>query len=128
MLEKLDKYRKAFNAKKLIRKLPNYIKAVGIKTIYTVLLLFKAYQRDETPTWAKNIILGTIGYLLSPIDGIPDITPFLGFTDDIGVVGFGLVSIACYIDEGVRADARKQLDSWFKNYDEEDLIEIDAKL
>ncbi len=128
MLQKLDKYRKAFNAKKLLRKLPNYLKAVGIKTIYTVLLLFKAYQRDETPTWAKNIILGTIGYLLSPIDGIPDITPFLGFTDDIGIVSFGLVSIACYIDEGVRADARKQLSSWFKSYDEEDLIEIDAKL
>lgn len=128
MLEKLKKYQKAFSSKKLLKKLPNYFRAIGIKSIYTVLLLFKAYQRDETPTWAKNIILGTIGYLLSPIDGIPDITPFLGLTDDVGVISFGLVSIACYIDEGVRKEAKAQLGKWFSEYNEDDLEEIDAKL
>ncbi len=128
MLEKLKKYRKAFSGSKLLLKLPEYLKAIGIKSIYTVLLLWNAYQRKETPAWAKNIILGTLGYLLSPIDGIPDITPFLGFTDDIGVVSFGLVSIACYINEDVRGEARTQLGKWFDEYDESDLLEIDAKL
>ncbi len=128
MLEKLKIYTKAFNGRKLMLKLPGYLKAIGIKTVYTVLLLFNAYQRKETPSWAKNIILGTLGYLLSPIDGIPDVTPFLGFTDDMGVVSFGLVSIACYIDEDVRVNARKQLGNWFNKYDESALEEVDAKL
>lgn len=128
MLKKLKKYRKAFSGRKLVQKLPNYLKAIGIKAVYTVLLLFNAYQRKETPAWAKNIILGALGYLLAPIDGIPDITPFLGFTDDMGVLSFGLVSIACYINEGVRKDARKQLSKWFNTYDESDLQEVDAKL
>ena len=128
MLEKINKFRKAFNQQKLMKKLPEYLKAIGIKSIYTVLLLFNAYKRKETPTWAKNIILGTLGYLLSPIDGIPDITPFLGFTDDIGVVSFGLVTIACYINEEIRRESKMQLKKWFKTYDEEDLLEIDAKL
>lgn len=128
MLEKLKNYKKAFSSSKLVQRLPNYLKAIGIKAIYTVLLLFNAYQRKETPTWAKNIILGTLGYLLAPIDGIPDITPFLGFTDDMGVVSFGLVSIACYINEDVRKDARQQLSKWFDKYDEDALEEIDAKL
>ena len=128
MLEKSKKYQKAFSARKFLLKLPKYFKALGIKSIYTVLLLWNAYQRKETPAWAKNIILGTLGYLLSPIDGIPDITPFLGFTDDMGVVSFGLVSIACYINNDVRSEAKKQLGNWFKEYDESDLIEVDAKL
>jgi len=128
MLEKLKKYRRSFNANKLLNKLPGYFKTIGIKTIYTVLLLYKAYQKKETPAWAKNIILGTIGYLLNPIDGIPDVTPFLGFTDDVGVISFGLVSIACYIDENVRKEAKIQLAKWFSDYNNEDLEEVDAKL
>lgn len=128
MLEKLKKYQKSFSSGKLFLNLPKYLKALGIKSIYTVLLLFNAYQRKETPAWAKNIILGTLGYLLSPIDGIPDVTPFLGFTDDMGVLSFGLVSIACYINDDVRVSARKQLGKWFKQFDEESLEEVDAKL
>lgn len=128
MLQKLRKYQKAFKPNKFLKKLPNYLKAIGLKTVYTALLLYNAYQRKETPTWAKNIILGALGYLLSPIDGVPDITPFLGFTDDVGVISFGLVSIACYINEEVRKDAKGQLKKWFKSYDEKELLEIDAKL
>jgi hypothetical protein len=38
--------------------------------------------------WAKNIILGTLGYLLAPFDAIPDLSPIIGYTDDIGVLSF----------------------------------------
>ena len=99
-----------------------------MKTVYSALLLFYAYRRKETPTWAKSIVLGTLGYLISPFDALPDLTPIIGYTDDIGVLSFGLVTIACYINEGVRTNARKQLGKWFKDFQEEDLLEVDAKL
>ncbi len=128
MKKRINKYRKQFNKVKLIKNLPKYLKSLGIKTVYSVILLFNAYSRKETPAWAKNIIIGVLGYLLAPIDGIPDITPFVGFTDDIGVLSFGLVSIACYINDEVREKSRKQLKSWFGNFDLEELSEIDNKL
>lgn len=128
MWNQIKKYQKRFSAKKLLAQLPKFVKSLGLKTVYTVLLLWNAYSRDETPTWAKNVILGALGYLVSPIDGIPDVTPFLGMTDDIGILSFGLVNIACYINKEIRDKSKDQLKSWFGNFEESDLSEIDAKL
>ncbi|MFT6334453.1 MAG: uncharacterized membrane protein YkvA (DUF1232 family) [Halioglobus sp.] len=114
--------------KKLIHFLKAKMNTVGVKITYTALLLFYAYDRSETPRWAKNIILGALAYLLSPVDAIPDLTPLLGFTDDIGVLSFGLVTIACYIDEDVRVAAKGKVLSMYKNVDEEDFLEVDAQL
>ncbi|MFT4533163.1 MAG: uncharacterized membrane protein YkvA (DUF1232 family) [Saprospiraceae bacterium] len=114
--------------KKLIHFLKSRLNTVGVKITYSAMLLFYAYNRTETPRWAKNIILGSLAYLLSPVDAIPDLTPLLGFTDDIGVLSFGLVTIACYIDEEVRSAAKGRVLSMYKNVDEEDLLEVDAQL
>ncbi len=101
---------------------------MGQKAVYSVLLLFFAFKRKDTPGWAKNIIIGAIGYFLSPLDSIPDLTPFLGLTDDFGVLSFGLVAIACYINDEVRADAKKTLSSFFDEVDEQMIAEVDQSL
>jgi len=123
-----DKYKEFFSENKLLKKLKLYAKNAGIKTVYTVLLLFYAYRRKETPSWAKNIILGAIGYFISPIDAVPDLTPILGYTDDISVLSFGLVTIACYVNKEVKVKAKVKLKDWFGAYDEEELADIDEKL
>jgi len=112
----------------LLRYLTARLKTLGVKLTYSALLLYYAYDRKDTPQWARNIILGSLAYLISPIDAIPDLTPFLGFTDDIGVLSFGLVTIACYIDDTVRKNARMKVRKFFKVVDEEDLSEIDSRL
>ena len=113
---------------KLLSKITNYAQKAGIKVIYTVLLMWYAYKRKDSPTWAKRIILGSLAYFISPIDMIPDLTPFLGFTDDLGILGMGLVAIAAYVNEDVRSNARGKLSKWFQNYKVEDLKEVDDKL
>ena len=96
--------------------------------VYTALLLYYAYQRQETPHWARNIILGAIGYFLAPIDSIPDLTPLFGYTDDIGVLSFGLVTVASYVNMEVKINARKKLKDWFGEIDLESLKTVDARL
>jgi len=122
------KYASLFSEFKLWEKLKNYAKAAGQKTVYSVLLMFYAFKRKETPAWAKNIILGTIGYFLSPIDGIPDLTPFIGYTDDLGVLTFGMVLIAGYINDEVREKARAKLTKWFGEINEEELNTVDERI
>lgn len=122
------KYIKKFSEVKLWEKMKHYTKVAGLKSTYTVLLLFYAFKRKETPAWAKNIILGTLGYLVSPIDAIPDISPIIGYTDDVGVLGFGLVTIAAYVNDEVRGKARKRLQKWFGEYDPSELAEVDNKI
>ncbi|MCB0704812.1 MAG: DUF1232 domain-containing protein [Saprospiraceae bacterium] len=122
------KYETNFSVNQFWQKIGAYAKQAGLKTIYSALLLFYAFRRKDTPLWAKHIVVGVLGYFISPFDAIPDLTPFLGYTDDIGVLSFGLVAIAMYIDAGVRENARKKLASWFPNPDEAILKEVDERI
>jgi len=99
---------------------------MGVKLVYAALLLFYAYWAKDTPKWAKNIVIGALAYFLSPIDAIPDLSPFIGFTDDFGILSFSMVAIACYIDKDVRIKARKRLNRFFKKVDDQLIEEVDA--
>ena len=121
-------YIKQFSEAKLWTKLGKYARQIGLKSVYMILLLFYAYRRKDTPNWAKRIVLGVLGYLIMPFDAIPDLSPIIGYTDDLGVLSFGLVTIAAYINEEVRENARKRLQSWFGDYNMTELQEIDEQL
>ena len=121
-------YSKKFSENRLFSLIAKKASTLGSKTIYTGLLLFFAYRRTETPAWAKNIILGTLGYLISPIDAVPDLTPVLGYTDDIGILSFGLVTIASYVNEEVREKAKVKINKWLPSVNQKELLEIDATL
>jgi uncharacterized membrane protein YkvA (DUF1232 family) len=51
-----------------------------------VVALYYASRSDEVPFVAKLIAAFTVGYLLSPIDLIPDFIPVLGILDDLILV------------------------------------------
>lgn len=104
------------------------LRTAGQKVVYSALLMFYAFRRKGTPVWARNIILGALGYLLTPIDTIPDLTPILGFTDDFGVLSFGLVTIASYINDDVRMKARRTMGRFFGKPDIEAMQSVDASL
>ena len=124
----IEKYKNRFSEIKLWKKLKEYAKKAGVKTVYSALLLFYAFKRKETPSWARNIIIGVLGYFITPIDIIPDLTPIIGYTDDIGILSFGLVTIACYVNDEVKQNARTKLAKWFGDFDEEELAEVDKQL
>ncbi|MCB0521608.1 MAG: DUF1232 domain-containing protein [Lewinellaceae bacterium] len=122
------KYSRHFSENRLLNKAQHYAREAGLKVVYSALLLYFAFTRKETPVYAKNIILGVLGYFISPIDAIPDLTPILGYTDDLGVLSFGLVTIACYINDDVRISARKKLKAWFGEFNLQELAEVDKQL
>jgi len=127
MKNNLDPYKKSFSKNKFWKKCKRYAKQAGSKTIYMALLLFYAYRRKETPGWAKHIMLGALGYLISPIDALPDLSPILGYTDDAGVLAFALVVVSGHINEEVKTQARERLSGWFSEVDEGVLDEVDEE-
>ena len=128
MKNPLKKFGTFFSENKFWTKVKSYSRQAGLTTVYSAMLLFYAFKKPETPLWARNIILGTLGYFIAPIDAIPDLTPILGYTDDVGILGFGLVTIACYVDDQVKINARKKLRQWFGDFDLQELAEVDKKL
>ena len=109
-------------------KLQRYGRKAGIKVIYAGLLLFYALKEPATPGWAKGVILSALGYFISPIDGIADVIPVAGYSDDLGVLVLALAAVAMFINDHVKEQARKRLLSWFPNATEGELAEIDEKL
>ena len=67
-----------------------------------------AYADRRTP-WAAKLLIGlTVGYLLSPIDLIPDFIPVLGLLDDLLIVPL-LISLSIkLIPPQVMAEARQK--------------------
>lgn len=128
MKNPFKKYGDTFSENSLLSKIKQYFRDAGIKVVYSALLLYYAFTRKETPLWAKNIIIGVLGYFISPIDALPDLTPIIGYTDDLGVLSFGLVTLACYINTEVKGKAKNKLKDWFGEYDEKELEEVDAQL
>ncbi len=127
-MTKLNKYRRFFSDSASWGKLRRFASAAGVKTVYSALLLYSAFRRQDTPAWAKRSIVGVLGYLINPLDVLPDLTPIIGYTDDIGFLGLCLVLVAAYINDDVRAQAREQIVKWFPSVREEDLLEVEQKL
>lgn len=89
------------------------LKKAGEEVIYAALLLYFTLDNPKTPGWAKTIIIGSIAYLILPIDLIPDYIPVAGFTDDLGSLVLALAQVAMYIDEDVKTKARSKMADWF---------------
>lgn len=72
-------------------------------------VLMIAYKDKRTPASAKILIGITVGYLLSPIDLIPDFIPVLGILDDLIIVPALIALSIKLIPEIVLNNAREQL-------------------
>ena len=125
---KAEKHKKRFSLKAFIALIEDRFNQLGQSTVYSALLMYYAFKEGGTPGWAKHIILGALGYVLTPIDSIPDLTPVIGYTDDLGVLSFGLVTIACYINQDVREKSLKKLNKVFKSVDTGIVEQINNRL
>ena len=94
-------------------KLQNFAQKAGCKVVYTGLLLYYTFQKESTPLWAKTVIIGALGYFISPLDAIPDVLLGIGFTDDLGVLAAAMGIVLTYIDSDVKQKARQKLKDWF---------------
>ncbi len=51
------------------------------------ILALYSYMKDPLVKWfRKAIVVAALVYFIVPIDTIPDLTPFFGYLDDLGVI------------------------------------------
>ena len=91
--------------------------------MYAALLLYYTLQSDKVSTADKAIIIGALGYLISPLDVIPDAIPIVGLTDDLAVVIYVLKKVWDSVDETIQQKAKAKLSKWF---DEDEIKDIDT--
>ena len=44
--------------------------------------------------WNLSVIIGTIVYVISPLDAVPDVIPVLGWMDDVTIVGYAISKLS----------------------------------
>jgi uncharacterized membrane protein YkvA (DUF1232 family) len=75
------------------------VKSVGrsVPFLRDAIAMFYSLTDQDTPLWVKAVIIGALGYFISPIDVVPDFIPFIGYVDDAGVIAGALSSIAAHV-------------------------------
>ena len=124
----IKKYEKQYSDQSFIRKVSDSAKKAGIKVIYSALLLYYGLKSPRTTLLDKALIVGALGYFISPLDLIPDCIPVIGYADDVGVLASALYKIRSKIGEEEKNLAKNKLHEWFGNYDNSEIEEIDSKM
>ena len=115
------KYSNKFSQKDFVEKISRIAKRAGSKLVYAALILYYTLQSDKVSKADKAIIIGALGYMISPLDVIPDAIPIAGLTDDLAVLLYVLKKVWTGIDPEIIDNARERLSKWF---DEEEIDEI----
>lgn len=75
--------------------------------------IYLAYRHPRTPWYARLPAILVIGYVISPIDLIPDFIPVLGQLDDLIVVTVGVALTLRLMPRDVRAECRTRAQETF---------------
>jgi len=105
-----DKYQKKFNEKGFWAKIKKIIKKVGCEALEKILILYYVYDDPDTPARVKVFIASALGYLLSPIDFIPDFIPVVGLSDDILVITYTLKKLVDSIKDEHKKKAKEKVE------------------
>lgn len=110
--DNLEQYAQHYSEQGFWQKLTNSSRKAGRKVLSPTLRMYYSARDPATPVWARTTLYGALGYFISPIDAIPDITPVLGYTDDIGVMAAATAVVAMHITEEHIYKAEAQLGRW----------------
>ena len=114
-------YANKFSQKDFTDKIARIAKRAGAKLVYAALILYYTLQSDKVSAGNKAMIIGALGYLISPLEVVPDAIPIAGLADDLGVLIFVLKKVWTDIDPDIQVKAREKLSKWF---DDDEIDEI----
>ncbi|MBR2606421.1 MAG: DUF1232 domain-containing protein [Bacteroidaceae bacterium] len=98
-------YKKHFSESKFWYK----VKSLGKNVLKPAMLLFYVMKSPDVPLSVKGTIAGALGYLILPLDILPDFIPVAGYTDDAAALIAVVKMCADYITPQIKAQAEEKL-------------------
>lgn len=114
-----EQYKDDYTKEGLMDKLSQFAKSAGLNTTYYVLLLYNILQSASVSLKEKAIIIGALGYFISPFDVVPDFIIGAGLLDDAGALAIALSSLYRLVTPTIKDAAKKHLHSFFNFKDDE---------
>jgi len=121
MMEQIpeNEFSKEYSEEKFWDKVKRYAIKAGKVVILKALTMYYTMQDKDTPLWAKSVIVGALGYFICPLDAIPDVTPVVGYSDDLGVLAAAMATVSVYIKSEHRQKAEDTWKGWFGDMGQE---------
>ena len=116
-------YANKFSSSDFTEKISRIAKRAGAKLVYAALILYYTLQSDKVSAKDKAMIIGALGYMISPLDVIPDAIPIAGLSDDLAVLIYVLKKFWIDVDPEVKERAKERLRKWV---DDDEIDEIDT--
>lgn len=114
IFEKLVKSVKPQNIQKDIQKITDKLPSMNrgpIKEIWPKIQSLFQMVLDPKAAWtSKALAIGSLLYLISPFDAIPDIIPVLGLTDDAAVIVSVVSTLAVEVSKYAKQSANKGIE------------------
>lgn len=105
----MESYAKDYSEDSLWDKVRDNVSAIGLTVIYKAFQLYYVAQSDACPMKIKAGIIGALGYLISPIDLLPDLIPVVGYTDDAAAIALAITAAQMYITDEIRQQAKERM-------------------
>jgi len=123
-------YKSHYSEGSFWEKLKKHAANAGKKVVYAALLAFYSLQNPDIPLKAKATIYGALGYLILPIDLVPDMLPVVGYGDDLAALLYAIGSVAIYLNKEVKENALRKMEEWFGpvRIEDQDIIEVEATI
>ncbi|MBR1519222.1 MAG: DUF1232 domain-containing protein [Prevotella sp.] len=115
-------YKDKFTENAFVDKVSKIAKRAGSKLVYAALVLYYTLQSDKVSLKDKAIIIGALGYLVAPIDAMPDIIPIAGLGDDLAVLLFVLEKVWGDVTDEIKGKAKAKLAKWF---DDDEIVKAE---
>ena len=116
------KYTDKFSKTGFIDKIASIAKRAGAKLVYAALVLYYTLESDQVSVKDKAMIIGALGYLISPLDVVPDAIPIAGLSDDLAVLIYVLKRVWVDVSDDVKKKAQSKMSQWF---DQDEMISTD---
>ena len=117
---KLEDFSKNFSVAKLWEKIQKNARKLGVKVVFEALKLFYMLQDPVVNASDKLIITAALGYMILPLDLVPDFIPG-GFIDDGVILTWALNQLKGKMTEQTLQKAKSKLREWFPNITDAEL-------
>lgn len=106
-------YKDKYSNEGFVEKISRIAKRSGAKLVYAALILYYTLQSDKVSVKEKAVIIGALGYLISPLDVVPDAIPIAGLGDDLAVLMYVVHKVWGEVSDEVKEKAHSKLAQWF---------------
>ncbi len=117
----IESYSRHYDEKGLWNKLTRHAKRAGLKLVYCALLCYYVLVSHDVPARYKLTIAGALGYLILPLDAIPDFIPVAGYVDDLSAILAVLKTVSSCVTPDIRNKAVVKLHDFFGEIDNDEI-------